>query len=135
VAREHYLQVTQEHFERAAGLSDRAAEAAQNPTQQMHTEPCTASHPVSESAEFDVKRDPARQCEAPVGRVGHEPPPLTASKTLISDKGDAKSDARDAPNPVQDPDLTSLVKVWPDLPEHIKAAIKALVQTHIREGA
>jgi hypothetical protein len=29
------------------------------------------------------------------------------------------------------PDLTEIVAVWPDLPEHIKAAIKALVQTAI----
>lgn len=73
VAREHYPQVTQEHFERAAGLLDGTLEAAQNPTQQMHAELCTSSHPVSGSAEFDAKQDPARQCETPVGRVGFEP--------------------------------------------------------------
>jgi hypothetical protein len=33
-----------------------------------------------------------------------------------------------------DQDLVKMVKLWPDLPEHIKAAIKALVQTHKAEN-
>ncbi len=30
-------------------------------------------------------------------------------------------------------DLAEIVTVWPELPEHIKAAIKALIQTHKTE--
>ena len=30
------------------------------------------------------------------------------------------------------PDLSEIINVWPKLPEHIKAAIKALVQTNIQ---
>jgi hypothetical protein len=33
------------------------------------------------------------------------------------------------------PDLEQINTVWPELPGHIKAAIKALVQTHKAEGS
>lgn len=69
-----------------------------------------------------------------MGPVGHEHPPLKGSKTAISGSGGAKSDAPDAPKPPQDADLAAIVKAWPDLPEHIKQAIKALVQTHKAEN-
>ncbi len=69
-----------------------------------------------------------------MGRIGLEHPPLKPPRTAISTSGGAKSDARDAPKPVQDPDLTNIMVAWPELPEHIKAAVKALVQPHT-EGA
>jgi hypothetical protein len=64
-----------------------------------------------------------------LGPVGFEHPPLTASKTLILEGGGAKSDARCAPKAPKNPDLDIVVKTWPELPEHIKEAIKALIQT------
>ncbi len=73
VARKHYLQITEEHFERVAQVSYRSDEAAQNPTQQMFAEPCTTSHPVSESVKCDAKRGPARQYETVMGPAGFEP--------------------------------------------------------------
>jgi len=32
-------------------------------------------------------------------------------------------------------DLVEIVAIWPELPEHIKAAIKALVRTHNSKDA
>jgi len=32
-----------------------------------------------------------------------------------------------------EPDFLQLIEAWPSLPEHIKAAIKALIQTHKAE--
>ena len=32
------------------------------------------------------------------------------------------------------PDLAAIVSVWPDLPDHIKAAIKTLVQSVPKQG-
>ena len=77
-----------------------------------------------------------------MGRAGLEHPPLKQSKTAISTGGGAESGAPDAPNTPQTtqdtselpPDLAKIAAAWPDLPEHIKAAIKALVQTHNAEN-
>jgi len=56
VARKHYLQVTDEHFKQATRPID-PPETTQNPAQQNTAEPCTVSHPVSETAKFGRKRD------------------------------------------------------------------------------
>jgi len=73
VARKHYLQVTEEHFERAAGISTGNGEAAQNAAQQNAEPCCTVSHTVGEPAKFDTKQDLATQCEGVMGDAGIEP--------------------------------------------------------------
>jgi len=71
-----------------------------------------------------------------MGDTGLEHPQLAQSKTAISASGGAESGAPNAPNTPQttkDPVLAMVVERWPDLPEHIKAAIKALIQTNNTE--
>lgn len=58
---------------------------------------------------------------------------ISPLKALISTKSNAKCGARDASKPIKDPELAKIVESWPKLPEHIKAAIKALVKTNKTE--
>jgi len=69
----------------------------------------------------DTSPEKAKTCET-------SEPPLTPQWTPKSPK-QAEIDTSELP-----PDLAEIVTIWPELPEHIKAAIKALVQTRSREG-
>jgi integrase len=74
VARKHYLQVTDEHFERAIKSEDAGkTKAAQNAAQQMSELSRTVSHTVCESAKFNTEQDLATQCEGRMGGTGLEP--------------------------------------------------------------
>jgi hypothetical protein len=46
-----------------------------------------------------------------------------------SENGAAKSDAFSTKNPKTDPALAKIIEVWHALPDHIRAAILALVET------
>jgi hypothetical protein len=66
-----------------------------------------------------------------MGDTGIELSSLTPSKTAISQTQRAKNGALDGKIY---PDLAEIVKAWPELPGHIKAAIKALIRTRILGG-
>jgi hypothetical protein len=71
-----------------------------------------------------------------MGDEGLEQPSDSSGKSADSQTGGAESGAVDAPNANMagsttvptDPVLARLVEAWPELPEHIRAAIAALVR-------
>ena len=74
IAQQHYLQVTDEHFEQAAMiLTTGSKKATQNPTQQPDVLPRTASRSKEESAFYGQKRGIATPDEDLMGRAGIEP--------------------------------------------------------------
>ena len=81
VARKHYLQVTEEHFERAAGNFSNDTETAQNAAQQDADLSRNISYKLCETSKNDVKRDPAILCESEMGDTGIE---LCFSKNTTS---------------------------------------------------
>ncbi|MAG84627.1 hypothetical protein CMK10_10760 [Candidatus Poribacteria bacterium] len=64
--------------------------------------------------------------------------PLTKQALTTSQKDSVQTSvqtkAKNAPKQAQTlpADLAKIVAVWPELPQHIKAAIRALIQTHNR---
>ena len=75
VAREHYLQLTEEHFEKAARPAPTSLEKkdVQNAAQQMHASCRTVPHTVRKSAKYEQKRDSATQCDSKIRPAGFEP--------------------------------------------------------------
>lgn len=65
-----------------------------------------------------------------MGGIGLEHPPLALSKTAIAQNPRAESGALGDKIRDSESDLSRLVKRWPQLPEHIKAAIKALARSY-----
>jgi hypothetical protein len=63
------------------------------------------------------------------GGGGIRTPRETPEKTALSPEGGAKSGALPTEPNISDPDLARIIVAWPDLPDHIRAAVLALVGT------
>ena len=73
-----------------------------------------------------VTREPAKTYDAPPDDLSAQ---LGASASKNSPRGGPEAPAVDPAAPTVDPDLAAVVAGWPHLPQHIKAAILALVKT------
>ena len=60
--------------------------------------------------------------------------PETADENPNESQGNSPLDATACTGPCTPPELTRLVEAWPDLPDHIRAAILALVETSSGRG-
>lgn len=64
-----------------------------------------------------------------MGDTGLERTPPALPKTPISQERGTESDTVDVKRPLN-PDSAKIVITWPTLPEHFRAAIKALIDAH-----
>jgi hypothetical protein len=64
-----------------------------------------------------------------VGATGLEPA-TSKSQSFVNKELTGKVCLATVQKLPKNPDLQQIITVWPDLPEHIRAAIKALAQTH-----
>ena len=65
-----------------------------------------------------------------MGRAGPEHPTLTPSRTTISEEARTRDSTLAARQDAHDTDLAFIQDHWPSLPEHVKAAVMALVKAH-----
>ena len=65
-----------------------------------------------------------------MGDIGLEQAPLAPPKTPISEIERTPQDTVDVEKTPSNPDLVELIDRWPDLPEHVKVAVMALIKAN-----
>jgi integrase len=128
IAQKHYLQVTDDHYERAAGGAKAGAVAVQKPVQQPAAPARTVAPESTQDAQLlDVVRDAATSCETvPSGLIppaGLEPACQDSRFQRAAGSGAAKSGAVPP-----DPDLQLLIELWGRLPDATRRDIMGRVR-------
>jgi hypothetical protein len=119
IAAKHYLQVTDEDFEKAVGQK-----AQRNALQSGVIRRSTASPSVSGSADFlEEYTNPRNSVEGLNGRC------RTRTSSDFLEQNAMLSSKRHMPNLKLPADLAKIVAAWPRLPEASRRAILALVDT------
>lgn len=138
VAKRHYLQVTDEHFERASQADAKSdASLAQNVTQ-IPTQPVAATVRHDDTSDANLRA--GKELCHNVARGGKTWPPETVDdeglepthknkrNSRTGPRSDAESDAFTARSPETPPDLQAVIDAWPALPEPLRAGILAMVR-------
>jgi hypothetical protein len=126
VAHEHYLQVTEEHFQKAA----------QNPAQQSAAIPRKMGKmEEGDEQESPEMREIATICSPlrgeQIGPEGFERPPKTSGKTAFSRPGGALPDN----TPSAETGLLEIVIAWPSLSPDVRAAILTIARQYAPPGS
>ena len=123
MAAKHYLQLTDDHFEKAV----------RNPVQQPAVLPRTGSQAGSATDQkTPVLQGNAGGCDhlrdGQVPPAGIEQKPFSSGRVQVSETAGAKSGAVDRENAPIIPDLETVIDAWHTLPPNTRTAILAIVE-------
>ena len=135
VAVKHYLQVTDEHFEKAAqNAAKKVHETARNdsklatsPEREFNTSSDTCEPLREDSASFVSSKEEMN------GRYRTRTIPIFPEEYANSGSGGAKCGALAATSRSGDDDLAQLINAWPSLPTTIRRGIMAMVEEMRKE--